>query len=212
MQLEKAYKLCTPCKKVLQTKLHKEKETFLGSKLLQTRTPEKKQQRQQEKQSQILRNLVNGSSTLIAGILILLVAFEYWHSIKKYKNLLNTMHNIQDIIFSLFDRIFTIIKMKTFMTFPNLEIIFYDMNNVDDIEMFKNLKTGHLNHVNDLTQKALGGFVCFIQIVGHVWNINKLNYSIVIDLLWSVFAVISIAHKSVPLDPILMTSVKVRNK
>ncbi|CAH2073306.1 unnamed protein product, partial [Iphiclides podalirius] len=59
LQLEKAYKLCSPCKKILQSKLHKEKETFLGSKLLQTRTPEKKQQKHQEKQSQIIKNLVN---------------------------------------------------------------------------------------------------------------------------------------------------------
>ncbi|CAK1581528.1 unnamed protein product [Parnassius mnemosyne] len=208
LQLEKAYKLCSPCKKVLQTKLHKEKETFLGSKLLETRTPEKKQQKQLEKQSQILRNLINGSSTLIAGILFVLVAFEFLSNIEKHKNLLNTVYNIRNILLGLFERIITIVKMKTFMTFPSLESNFYDMHNIENMDMFKNFNTGYLNSVNDLTQKALGGFVCFIQIVGHVWNINKLNYSIVVDLLWSVFAATSIAHNSVTLEPILMTSVK----
>ncbi|XP_068629514.1 uncharacterized protein [Battus philenor] len=209
MQLEKAYRLCSPCKKVLQGKLHKEKETLLGSKLLETRTPEKKQQKRQEKHNQIVRNLINGSSTFIAGILLLLVVFEFVTRIKKHKNLLSTLHNIKDIIINLFERIFTILKMKMFITFPSLEYSFYDINSIETIGILHYYERGNLHNINDLTQKALSGFVCFVQIIGHFLNINKLNYSIIIDLLWTVFAVTSIVHSSVVSDPIYLSLVKI---
>ncbi|XP_014370834.2 uncharacterized protein LOC106720630 isoform X1 [Papilio machaon] len=202
LQLEKAYKLCSPCKRVLQHKLNKEKETFLGSKLLETRTPEKKLEKKQQNNNQILSNLINGSSELLAVILFVLVAIDVIDNIKKHKSLLTTMHYIKNIIFTLFERVFNIIKMKAFMTFPILENSLYDMDQVESIDMLQYFKIESIYYFNDLTQKILSCFVCFIQIVGVILKTSKANYSMMIDLLWLVFTITSISHKSIKLDPI----------
>ncbi|XP_045445878.1 uncharacterized protein LOC123653951 [Melitaea cinxia] len=202
-QLDKAYKLCSPCKKVLQMKLHKEKETLLGSKLLEMRTPEKNKSRT-EKRNQLIKTTINTTSRLIAAILIVLVAIECHENASKHKNLASTVNNVKIIFYSLIDRIISIVKMKTLLTFPSLENQFIKLNNSIDIDIF----TSFNSVLNDLTQKALGSFVCFIQIIGHFWNINKTEYSIFIDLLWSIFVVTSIGHVYLSTDPIIMSLIK----
>lgn len=203
-QLDKAYKLCSPCKKVLQMKLHKEKETLLGSKLLEMRTPEKNKNRT-EKRNKLIKTTINTTSRLIAAILIVLVAIECYENASKHKNLSSTVNNVKIIFYSLIDRIISIVKMKTLLTFPSLANQLIELNNSIDIDIF----TSFNSVLNDLTQKALGSFVCFIQIIGHFWNINKTKYSIFIDLLWSIFVVTSIGHVYLSTDPIIMSLIKV---
>lgn len=211
MQLEKAYKLCSPCKKVLQVKLYKEKETLLGSKLLETRTPDKKN-RKQDIQSKKLQSFINGTSKFVAGILFILISIECYRNIMKEKNLPTFILNVKEIISSLLERLYSIIKLKTLMTFPSLENNINDVNNLLYFTVLpKELNLGNVytEHVNMLTQQALGGFICLIQIIGLVWNSNKLKYTIFIDLLMSVFMIISIANKAMAMDPITMSLVKV---
>ncbi|CAB3221448.1 unnamed protein product [Arctia plantaginis] len=158
LQLEKAYKLCSPCKKVLQVKLYKEKETLLGSKLLATRTPEKKNQKH-EKQNRMLKMFINSTSLLIALILFILVSFELYTNLTlRYQNLLSTITNIKEIALGL------------------------------------------------LETKALGAFVCFLQTIGLIWNVNNLKNTIIIDLLWLVFAA---ATLDLALEPIYLSLIKV---
>lgn len=194
--------MCSPCKRVLQYKLNKEKESFLGSKLLETRTPEKKLEKKQQNDNQILNNLINGSSELLAVILFVLVVIDVVNSIKKHKSLLTTMHYVKNIILTLFERIFNIIKMKTFITFPYLESSLSDMEQVESIDMLQYFPIEQLYYFNDMTQKILSCFVCFIQIVGLILKTSKLNYSIMIDLLWLMFTITSISHKTMKLDPV----------
>ncbi|KAG6449451.1 hypothetical protein O3G_MSEX006081 [Manduca sexta] len=210
LQLEKAYKLCSPCKKVVQIKLHKEKETLLGSKLLEKRTPEKKNHKK-DKQTQILKSFINSTSMLIAFILFILVSFEFYKNITKYENLHSTITNIKEILTGLLERICSIVKMKTLQTFPILET--YDIDNITHLHsnlpnMF-NFEHKQFDSINTMIQKALGGFVCLIQIVGNVWNVNSLKYTVAFDLLWSVFVIMSIADKTVAVDPLIISCFKV---
>lgn len=211
MQLEKAYKLCSPCKKVLQVKLHKEKETLLGSKLLETRTPEKKS-RKQDIQSKKLQSFINKTSKFVAGVLFIMILLEFYKNIVKLKNLPAFILNAKEIISSILERVYSIIKLKTQMTFPSVENYISDINNLLYFEVLPNqfnLRNVYTEHINVLTQKVLGGFICLIQIIGLVWNVNKLKYTIFIDLLISVFMIISIANKAMTMDPIIMSLVKV---
>ncbi|XP_072943533.1 uncharacterized protein [Epargyreus clarus] len=203
LQLEKAYKLCSPCKKVLQMKLHKEKETLLGSKLLETRTPERKNQKEKENQDNRLRNFVNSTSASIAGALVILVALECYSNAMKHKNLSSTIYNIKEIVYSLLERIINIVKMKTLLTFPTLEN-YNDIKNTMNLDMLESFNTG----LNDMAQKALAGCVCLIQIIGIIQNTNKLKYTISIDLLWFVFVVASLMHRDVPVEPLFMSLIK----
>ncbi|XP_022121976.2 uncharacterized protein LOC110997909 isoform X1 [Pieris rapae] len=188
-QLEKAYKLCSPCKQVIQMKLHKEKESMLGSKLLQNRTPKKSKTRK-EKRNDLLHHIINNVSKAVAGILIVLVTVEFYENIKVHDNIYSTINNVKVIIYNLIERVLSIVKMKTLMTFPQLEHYFYDFDNTLYVD-FITLIAGH----NRVIQKALSGFVCAMQIIGHFWNINKLKYSIGIDLLWTVFVATFLYHK-----------------
>ncbi|XP_045785639.1 transmembrane protein 201 [Maniola jurtina] len=200
-QLEKAYKLCSPCEKFLQKKLHKEKVSLLGSKLLETRTSDKNHEKIQ-KQSKLVKNVINSTSRLIAIILLVLVVIECHGNASKHKNLSNTIHNVKDIIESLVERIFSIVKMKTLLTFPSLEDQHIDIYNID-IEIF----TSFIG-LDDLMQKALGGVACIIQIIGHIWNINKAQYCTLTDLFWSVFILTAIAQGYVTADPLIMSLIK----
>lgn len=206
-QLEKAYRLCSHCRKVLQMKLHKEKEQLLGSKLLENRSPDKRNQKK-EKRNQILKMTINNISMLIAGVLIVLVSMECHKNILKHKTLPSTLNTIKNIIVGLLDRIVSIVKAKTLMTFPSLDNYFYYYNEMPVMEM---VPTFFINEDLDghlaLIQKALGGFVCLIQIFGHIGNINKLKYTIVIDLLWSVFVLTSILDPTF-IDPIFISLIK----
>nr|AON96560.1 hypothetical protein [Bicyclus anynana] len=201
MQLEKAYKLCSPCKKVLQKKLHKEKESLLCSKLLETRASGKSDQRSQ-KQHKLIKKIINNTSRLIAIILVVLVAIECHENALKHQTLSNTIYNVKEIIWTLVQRIFSIIKMKTLLTFPSLADQNFDLY-IIDIEIF----TSFIG-LSDLMQIALGGVVCFLQIIGHFWNINKAQYSIVIDLLWSVFILTAIVQEYLTTDPLIMSLIK----
>lgn len=210
-QLEKAYKLCSPCKKVLQVKLHKEKETLLGRKLLETRTPEKKN-RKQDIQSKKLQSFINRTSKYVAGLLFILILLECYKNIMKEKNLPAFILNANEIISSLLERVYSIIKLKALMTFPSLENYISDVNNLLYFKVLPkelNLRNVYTDHVNMLMQKGFGGFICLIQIIGLIWNVNKLKYTIFIDLLMSIFMIISIANKAMAMDPIIMSLVKV---
>ncbi|XP_034840181.1 uncharacterized protein [Maniola hyperantus] len=199
--LEKAYSLCSPCKKVLQKKLHKEKEMLLVSKLLEKRALNRSDQKIQ-KQNELIKNIINSTSRLLAIIVLVLVIVEFHRNALKHKNLSNTIYNVEEIIWSLVERVFSIVKMKTFLTFPSLEYQHIDMNYID-IEIF----TCFIG-LDHLMQKALGSVVCFIQIIGHIWNINKAQYCILIELFWSVFVLTAIAQDYVTADPLIMSLIK----
>lgn len=200
--LEKAYKLCKPCQKVLQKKLHREKESLLDTKLLETRAYDKSIQRRQ-KQSELLEKVINSVSQLISIMLLGLLAVECYGNALNHKNLSNAMYNVKEIIWSLVTRIFSIIKMKALLTFPSLAEHHIDIYKID-MELFTNYI-----ELNDVMQKALGGVVLFMQIVGHFWNINSAQYSIVIDSLWSTFMLASILQEYVDVDPLIMSLIKV---
>ncbi|XP_028163317.1 uncharacterized protein LOC114354917 [Ostrinia furnacalis] len=208
VQLEKAYRLCSPCKRVLQMKLHKEKETLLGYKFLEARTPDKKGQKM-EKRSQILKSIINNTSMLTAGILIMIVSVECYKNVLKNNSLSSTMNNVKDIVVGLLERIIAILKMKAIMTFPSLENYLCNINSISLTEVMPKIFIGKdLESIFTMTQKMLGGFVCLIQIIGHVWNINNLKYTIIIDLLWSVFVISTIAQPPVDIDPVVMSVIK----
>ncbi|XP_053625570.1 uncharacterized protein LOC128683700 [Plodia interpunctella] len=205
-QLEKAYKLCSPCKRVLQLKLHKEKETLLATKQLEKRSSDKNG-KHKEKQNSILKSFINNTSTFIATILIIIVATELYKNVQSHKNIPSSIANIKQITKGLFERIVSIVKMKALMTFPQLENYLIDVNVLFDKMPEMNLSSKDLNSFTLLTQQALGGIVCFVQIIGHVWNVYKLKYSIAIDLLWSVFVISAMAHHAA-IDPLLLSLMK----
>lgn len=208
MQLEKAYKLCSPCRKVLQKKLHKEKEVLLGSKVKETRSLDKKKQKNEQKSS-LLKNFINRTSILIAVVLVVLVSIESYNNTNE---LPSTLMNLKNILTGLLDRLMTIFKMKLFLTFPTLENYSFDFTNTEIHKMLKLklnvINIGSLDHFNEMTQKALGGLVCLVQILGHVCNANKLKDTVLIDILWSVFVVMSVADKYVTMEPIYNSLVK----
>lgn len=191
----------------MQVKLHKEKETLLGSKLLETRTTDKLDIKK-EKQKEITRNIINNVSNKLGMIIFILVAIECYTNAMKHKalhkNLSNTIFNIKQILYNLVIRIITIVKMKTLLTFPSLEN-FMDINNIVDIDIFTSFNSG----LNDLTQLVLGGFVCLIQTVGLFTNKSKSNYSMIIDTLWIIFEMTCIGQRYVKTDPLLMSLIKV---
>ncbi|XP_021180893.3 uncharacterized protein LOC110369702 [Helicoverpa armigera] len=208
MQLEKAYKLCSPCRRVLQMKLHKEKETLLGSKLLETRTSERINQKQL-KENKLLRKLINNTSMLIAVILFILVSFELYTNLTlRYKNLLSTITNIKEIVLGLLERIYSIIEMKTTMTFPALENYIYDINIVNMMPKSFNFRHIQIDQLNMTTQETLGSFVCFLQIIGLIWNANSLKNTIIIDFQWLMFAIATIGHRYVAVEPIYLSLIK----
>lgn len=209
LQLEKAYKLCSPCRKVLQMKLHKEKETLLGSKLLETRTSDQRNQKQ-NKHYGLLKKLINNTSMIIAVILFILVSFELYTNLTlRYKNLLSTITNIKEIMLGLLERIYSIVEQKTKMTFPALEIYFYDINIVNMMPKSFNFRQIHIDQINMTTQKALGCFVCLIQIIGLIWNINSLKNTIIIDLQWLIFVIATLGNHLVVVEPIYLSFIKV---
>lgn len=191
----------------MQVKLHKEKETLLGSKLLETRTTDKLDIKK-EKQKEITRNIINNVSNKLGMIIFILVAIECYTNAMKHKalhkNLSNTIFNIKQILYNLVVRIISIVKMKTLLTFPSLEN-FMDINNIVDIDIFTSFNSG----LNDLTQLVLGGFVCLIQTVGLFTNKSKSNYSMIIDTLWIIFEMTCIGQRYVKTDPLLMSLIKV---
>lgn len=190
-------------------KLHKEKETLLGAKLLESRTPDKSSKKT-VKRSQMLKSIINNTSTLIAGVLVLIVSVECYKNVLKSNCLSSTIINSKDTVLELLERIIAILKMKFILTFPTLENYLRNINSIPLTEMMPEIFIGkEIETVFTMTQKMLGGFVCLIQIVGHVWNINKLKYTIIIDLLWSVFVIATIAHAPADIDPLLISLIKV---
>lgn len=192
-------------------KLHKEKESLLGSKLLETRTLENKNQTK-DAQTGMLKSFVNNTSVFIAIILFILVSFDIFKNVRKYENLISTINNIKEILTGLLDRIYTIVKMKTLHTFPILED--YDIANIfyTDVVLpnMSHLKHKNIDNINIMTQKTLGGLVCIVQIIGNIWNVNSLKYTVIFDLLWSVFVIISIIDQTVVvLDPLFINCFKV---
>ncbi|CAH1645865.1 unnamed protein product [Spodoptera littoralis] len=211
LQLEKAYKLCSPCRKVVQMKLHKEKETLLGSKLLETRTSDNKSEKEKQyKQTKLLRKLINNTSMLIAVILFILVSFELYTNLTlRHKNLLSTITNIKVIVLGLLERIYSIIEMKTTLTFPALENYFYDINIVNMMPKSFNFRHINVDQLNISTQETLGSFVCFLQIIGLIWNVNSLKNTILIDMQWLVYVIATLGHRYVAVEPIYLSLIKI---
>ncbi|XP_075969931.1 uncharacterized protein LOC142972579 isoform X2 [Anticarsia gemmatalis] len=208
LQLEKAYKLCSPCKKVLQTKLHKEKESLLGSKLIEKRTPDKRNVKR-ERRNEFLKKFINNTSMLIAVILFILVSFELYTNLTlRYKNLLSTITNIKQITLGLLERVYSIIEMKTTMTFPALENYFYDIFDMKMMPKSFNFRQVKFDQVNLTTQKALGSFVCILQTIGLIWNVNSLKNTLILDLQWLVFVAASLGHQYVALEPLYLSLAK----
>nr|XP_034839653.1 transmembrane protein 201-like [Maniola hyperantus] len=172
--LEKAYKLCSPCERILQKKLYKEKVFFLDSKILETRASDKND-RKIQKQNETIKNLIN--TVLIAIMLAVLVVVEcQGNTLTHLKNLSNTIYIIlKQIIWNPVERIFQIVKMTPLFIFPSLEDI--DIYNIDT-----GIFTSFIGF-NNLMQKALGGVAYFIQITKNIWNIIKAQCAI--DFLWT---------------------------
>lgn len=190
-QLEKAYKLCSPCKKILQVKLHKEKAVLLGNKLLESRTPEKRTIKQNPSSS-ALKSFINNTSMIITLALIALISYECYIDLVKNENLSKTLTNFRLIVKGILDRIYSIVKMYIFLTFPSMESYVPDIQifTIDMLPKTLNVRFDlDLDKVNLMTQKALGGLVCILQIGANIWNVNSLNYTIIIDLLWSAFVI-----------------------
>lgn len=142
-------------------------------------------------------------------MLVLVVSIELYFSIRKHNSLPHTVTNAIQIISGLLERLMSIAKMKTLLTFPTLENYLIDLNILfNKWPKSLNLTNEDIDNFIKLTQKALGGFVCFIQIIGHVWNVNKQKYTIATDLLWSVFVITSMVHCTA-VDPIIMSLIKV---
>lgn len=210
MQLEKAYKLCNPCKRVLQVKLHKEKETLLSTKLLDNRSPDKKQQKE-KKQTKAFRDLINNTSMLIAAVLLIQISYEFYSKLMEYENLPKTVHNVIEIVKGLLDRLALIIRMKIFTTFPSVETYYNEINSEEYIDMLPksfNFRLHTFDYVNMTTQELLGVIACLLQIMANIWNVNTLRYTIVIDLLWTVL-VLSITGRMVVWNPLITTIIKV---
>lgn len=148
---------------------------------------------------------------LITIILFLLVSYEFYTDLMKNKNLCKTVSNTKEIIKALVDRVCSIMKMYMFLTFPSLESYVPDIH-IYTIEMLPksfNFRLDlKLDDANLTIQKALGGFVCLVQTVANIWNINSLKHTIIIDLLWSIF-VISIGEYIVAINPVISSFIKV---
>lgn len=214
IQLEKAYKLCSPCKRVLQTKLHKEKEYLLGSKLMESRTPEKKYHNKKETQNEAIKNILNRLSIFSAAILFLLASVECCKIIMTDDKLPRIVTETKDITKQLVDRMYSIVKMKTLMTFPLLETYFDDMTRIMNLEIDlkpKILTDYPLNYdqILEVIQEALGGFACLLQILGHIFTVYKLKRAFAIDLLLTVFVITCLSRHSVDVTPILPSLIKV---
>lgn len=146
---------------------------------------------------------------LIAVILFILVSFELYTNVTlRYKNLLSTITNITQIVLGLLQRIYSIIEMKTTMTFPALENYVYDINIVNMMPKSFNFRQTHLE-LNMTTQETLGSFICFLQIIGLIWNVNSLKNTIIIDLQWLIFVIATIGHRYVTVEPIYLSFIKV---
>ncbi|KOB79252.1 Uncharacterized protein OBRU01_00120 [Operophtera brumata] len=188
---------------------YREKSILLGTKLLESRTPEKKTTKN-DTQATALQALINNTSMLITIILFLLISYEFYTDLMKNKNLSKTITNVEEIIKALVDRVYSIIKMYMFLTFPSMESYIPDVH-INTIDMLpKTFNFRHnlkLDDVNLTTQKALGGFVCLIQIVANIWNVNSVKHTIIIDLLWSIF-VISIGEYIAVLNPVITRFIK----
>ncbi|KAI5641703.1 hypothetical protein NE865_06007 [Phthorimaea operculella] len=208
MQLEKAYRLCSPCKKVLQMKLHKEKEVLLGTKVLEARTPDKKAQKQDLK-NQKISNFIHSMSIYIAGAISILVAVECYSNITKNRELLNSLNSTKDILYGILERIFSIIKIKMLMTFPILETYLIDVNfiHIDKWPKHLDLVNSYdkVKNYNILTQEALLGLVVLIQAFGYVWSKYKVKSAFATDFLWATFGITCIVHHLMGMYPTIMS-------
>lgn len=194
----------------MQIKLHKEKALLLGTKLLELRTPDKKATKL-EMQTSTLKTLINNASMLINFMLFFLVTYEFYTDLIKNKNLSKTLTNVTEIMNSLLDRVYSIMKMYIFLTFPSIKSYVSDIHIYTIDIMPKANYSVDLNKLADtnlMIQKALGGIVCLIQIVANIWNVNSLKNTIVLDLLWSIF-VISIGEYIVVLNSVISIFIKV---
>lgn len=212
--LEKNYKLCTPCKKVVQLKLYKEKELLLRSKLLQSRTSTERK-KSNESQYKIIKSIINRTTFMISAILILLVAVELYEEVMKISNISITIRNCNKIISGLCQRIFSIVKAEAYNTFPelrNYSYYLFDVDNIDyDFKLYDTYIKSNLlfDNANNAAQKTLGAIGCILQIIGHLLYVDTIKYVIVSDLLWSLFVMTFIMQYILNTDPIVMTVVKV---
>lgn len=148
---------------------------------------------------------------LINFMLFFLVTYEFYTDLIKNKNLSKTLTNVTEIMNSLLDRVYSIMKMYIFLTFPSIKSYVSDIHIYTIDIMPKANYSVDLNKLADtnlMIQKALGGIVCLIQIVANIWNVNSLKNTIVLDLLWSIF-VISIGEYIVVLNSVISIFIKV---
>ncbi|KAJ2952986.1 hypothetical protein O0L34_g7361 [Tuta absoluta] len=212
MQLEKAYRLCSPCKKVLQMKLHKEKEVLLGTKLLETRTPDKNAQKQDLK-NQKMSNFIHSMSIYLAGSILILVSVECYSNVLKNKELLSSLNSTKDILYGLLERIISIIKIKMLMTFPILEVYLIDINLIQLEDKWpKHLDLVNLydrvRNYNILTQEALLGLAVLTQAFGYIWSKYRVKSAFATDLLWATFGITCIIQHSMEIYPTTMSLCK----
>lgn len=218
LQLEKAYKLCSPCRKVVQKKLNKEKETLLGAKLLQSRTPEKKCCYNVKQQKfKRLKNVIKYTSNFIGRIFLMLVLIEFVQVAMKSQIMQITVTTSSEIMFNILERVLSVLKAKTFMTFPVLENIvnyIYDIISLDNFnvhifnEPINYVKSKAADNVNDNVQKIFGGVGCALQIIGHLLEIYSLKNAFLFDIMWTII-VLCVTQSSLPIHGLLLCTIKV---
>ncbi|CAG9114891.1 unnamed protein product [Plutella xylostella] len=211
LQLEKAYKLCSPCKKVVQMKLYKEKESLLGSKLLHSRTPEKKSHIK-SKENEMLTNTISKITLTIVSVLIALVSIECCRKLISEYNLTKTLVNYKEIVYGLIERLVSIVKVKSLVTFPSLSNL-HNVTSYLNIDIIPNYFYDYFNlksfdQMNEMLQEIIGGICCLIQILGHVLNVNRQKYAFINDILLTAFMTVCMAQYSVPTSPIVLCFVK----
>lgn len=193
-------------------KLYKEKESLLGSKLLHSRTPEKKCHIK-SKENEVLTNTISKITLTIVAVLIALVSIECCRKLISEYNLTKTLVNYKEIVYGLIERLVSIVKVKSSVTFPSLSNLHHVTSylNIDIIPNYFydyfNLKS--FDQMNEMLQEIFGGICCLIQILGHVLNVNRQKYAFINDILLTAFMTVCMAQYSVPTSPIVLCFVKV---
>lgn len=205
--LEKSYTLCKPCQRVLQKKMHREKEVLLGAKVVQSRMQDKKLCAKKHK-FETLCNIMDYVSVNIERVLLLLIVTETVKALWSYEMTQNTISYSKEVLYTLLERMLSIAKIKILTTFPMLEDYsntIYDMFNLSyDGGIYVNNE--YVVVSNNMAQKCLAGAGCALQILGHLVEMHVLKYAVIFDVMWLLLCVMQF---NVPLNGLMINFVKV---
>lgn len=211
LQLEKAYKLCSSCKNMVKSKLHNEKANLLGSKLLQSRSPNKEQKKTEKGQTSNMTRHINLLLILIATILFGLSLRDV---VLRYQSVLipKTSEYI-NLLYKFIENIVLILKGKLFIAVPMLkdyEKILTSYKYDIDYKQFGLdfiLSLSKLVHLN-LIHKLLSLLGYFTQNLCQFINVDIVKYSSIFDLLWCINVLANVVETS-NVDPSILLGLKV---